>query len=140
MADFINCEKCGRLFQSIADVKLCSRCRESDEDMFKVVREYVYDNPGATVVEVSQATNVPEKKILRFLREGKLETKGDAMLIDCEKCGEPIASGRYCDRCTKDMSQGLRDMAKKMKAELEPQSKDQKSLGKGMYTQYKKPY
>jgi flagellar operon protein (TIGR03826 family) len=140
MADFINCDKCGRMFQTIAGVKLCGRCRESDDDMFKVVREYVYDNPGATVPEVSEATDVPEKKILKFLRDGRLETKGDSMLIDCERCGTAIPSGRYCNACTKEMSQGLRDMAKKMKADLEPQSKDQKSVGKGMYTQHKKPY
>jgi len=134
MADFINCEKCGRVFKTIAGIKLCSRCRETDDDMYKVVREYIYDNPNSTVPEVSEATDVPESKILHFLREGRLETVGQAMLIDCEKCGVAIASGRYCDACTNEMSRGLRNMAKQMQAELNPKKDDQKSLGKGMHT------
>lgn len=138
MAEFINCDKCGRMFQTIADIKLCSRCRESDDDLFKVVREYVYDNPGATVPEVSEATEVTEKKILAFLREGRLETKGDSMLIDCQKCGSPIASGKYCNNCTNEMSNGLRDAAKKIQAEIAPKNDGKKTVGKGMYSQYKK--
>lgn len=134
MADFINCEKCGRMFKTIAGIKLCGRCRESDDDMFKVVREYIYDDPGATVSEVSQATEVPEEKILNFLREGRLVSKGDAMLIDCEKCGKPIASGKYCGSCTQKMSKDLKDAAKKIQAEIKP---DKHNLGKGMHSQYK---
>lgn len=137
MSDFINCDKCGRVFQTIAGIKLCSRCRESDDDMFKVVREYIYDNPGATVPEVSEATEVSEKKILKFLREGRLETKGEAMLIDCEKCGTSIASGRYCNQCTNEMSKGLKDVATKMRAEIAPPKKEKRTIGKGMYTQLK---
>lgn len=138
MAEIINCEKCGRIFQTIGSITICSRCRETDDEMFKVVREYIYDNPGATVPEVSEATDVPEKKILKFLRDGRLETKGDAMLIECEKCGTPIASGRYCDSCNKELTNGLRNMAQQMAQDLSPSEKEKKSIGKGMYTQLKR--
>lgn len=136
MPEIINCEKCGRMFQSAAGVKRCGRCRESDDDMYKVVREYIYDNPGATVPEVSEATDVPEKKILNFLREGRLETKGDTMLIECEKCGDPIPTGKMCDKCNQELTKGLRDMAKQMQQDI-PQDREKKTIGKGMFTQYK---
>lgn len=139
MAGLANCEKCGRMFQTIGSIMICSRCRESDDEMFKVVREYIYDNPGSTVPEVSEATDVPESKILKYLKDGRLETKGDSMLIECEKCGCPIPSGRYCDVCTREMTQGLRNMANKMKQEIKPSNeREKKEIGKGMYTQLKK--
>lgn len=139
MAEVMNCEKCGRMFQSVASVKKCGRCRTSDDDLYKVVREYIYDNPGATVPECSEATDVPEKKILKFLREGRLETKGDAMLINCEKCEEPIASGKFCDKCTQEMTQGLRDVAKQIQESVAPSNeREKKVIGKGMYTQLRK--
>ncbi len=132
MADIKNCSNCGRMFQSVAGVKLCGRCRTSDDDIFKVVREYIYDNPGATIPEVSEATEVAEDKILKFLREGKLEIKGDGMLLDCEKCGASISSGRFCDACTREMTNSFKNVAKSMQASSNTQS------NKGMYTQYKK--
>lgn len=137
MADIINCEKCGRMFKTIGNIKMCSRCREGDDDIFRIVREYIYDNPGATVTEVSEATDVSEKKIIHFLKEGRLETKGDSMLLECEKCGEPIASGRMCNSCNRALTKGLRDLAQQMKKEI-PDQKEEKSIGKGMYSQLKK--
>lgn len=138
MAKLTNCEKCGRMFQTIGSIKLCSKCRETDDDMYKVVREFIYDNPGATVPEVAEATDVAEKKILEFLREGRLETIGENMLIECEKCGEPIKSGKMCDKCNRELTMGLKDMAQKMKADLTSNTREKKTIGKGMHTQYKK--
>jgi len=127
------------MFQPIAGLKVCGRCRTSEDDLYKVVREYIYDNPGATIEEVAEATDVDEKKILKFLRDGRLETTGDSMLIDCEKCGEPIASGKMCDRCTNEMAKGLREVARSIEKEIKPQTeKEKKIIGKGMHTQLKK--
>lgn len=138
MANLVNCEKCGRMFQTIGSVKLCSKCRNTDDEMYKVVREFIYDNPGATVPEVAEATDVPERKILAFLKEGRLETVGDSMLIECEKCGAPIRSGKMCEKCNRELAMGLRDLAKKMQQDLGSDDRDKKSIGKGMHTQYKK--
>jgi flagellar operon protein (TIGR03826 family) len=99
-----NCQKCGRLFSSENNQKFCERCRENDEDMFKLVREYIYDNPNASIPEVAEETEVPEKKILKFLREGKLELKEDSgFMLDCERCGTAISTGRFCNKCAMEM-------------------------------------
>lgn len=131
-----NCERCGRMFQTIAGIKICSRCRENDDEIYKVVKDYVYDNPGVTIDEVSAAVDVPEKMILKFLREGRLETQGEAMLIECEKCGAPIKSGKFCNKCTKQMTMGLKEAAKNIQEHIEPRDsmKEKKSIGHGMHT------
>ncbi|MBU5676653.1 MerR family transcriptional regulator [Alkaliphilus sp. MSJ-5] len=130
--DLRNCKKCGRVFAYIAS-EVCSRCANSDEDDFKKVKEYLYDNPGATIVEVSEETGVDEKKILRYLRESRIEIREeDNLLLDCERCGAPIRSGRFCDPC-------IISMKKEFTAVLKPKAEQPKirDLGKQdtkMYT------
>lgn len=106
-----NCSNCGRAFAYV-NSDLCSRCGGSDEDDFKKVKMYLYDHPGANVIEVSEETGVTEKKILRYLRENRIEIiEEDNLLLDCERCGTSIRSGRFCDSCTaklqKEFSQVL---------------------------------
>lgn len=135
-----NCERCGRMFQTIANIKICSRCRENDDEVFKIVKEYIYNHPGITIEEVSEKLDVTEKIIQKFLRENRLEIDGDSMLIECEKCGDPIKSGRFCNKCTRHMTKGLKNAAKTIKEHIEPHEKinKNKTSGKGMHTQLKR--
>jgi len=97
--DLRNCTKCSRVF-AYNGSEICSRCSSSDMEDFKKVKDYLYDNPGATIVEVSDQTGVNEKKILRYLRESKIEIiENDNLLLDCQRCGTAIRSGRFCDPC-----------------------------------------
>lgn len=100
MAEIRNCPRCGKIYTYIGR-PICSKCMESEENEFKVVKEYVYDNPGATISEVSQETEVTVEKIMRFLREERLEIKSENsnLLLGCEKCGRAINSGRFCENC-----------------------------------------
>lgn len=101
--DLRNCIKCGRVF-AYQGFEVCSRCLDDEEADFKKVKEYLYDYPGATVIEVSEETGVSEKKILRYLREGRIEIREeDNLLLDCERCGRAIRSGRFCDECIAKM-------------------------------------
>ncbi|QXM05162.1 TIGR03826 family flagellar region protein [Crassaminicella indica] len=110
MAEIRNCKECGRLFQYTGISKICPRCQKKDEEDFKVVREYIYENEGATLTEVSEETGVDEDKILRFLREGRLEIVGEnsALILECERCGKPIRTGRFCDACAHELQAGLK--------------------------------
>lgn len=103
-----NCAKCGRMFAGEEHQKFCSKCVENDDDLFRIVREYVYDNPESTIKDTAEATNVPEEKILKFLRQGKLTLKGDGVGLECERCGKSINSGRFCDACAAEMSSGFK--------------------------------
>ncbi|PAB59372.1 TIGR03826 family flagellar region protein [Anaeromicrobium sediminis] len=115
MAELMNCKKCGRVFQYTGITKICQRCRKKDDESFKIVREYVYDNPGATLVEISEETGVEEDIILRYIRQGKLEiiSENSSLLIECERCGKGIKTGRFCDVCIEEMRRGLSPDIKK---------------------------
>ncbi|KAB3539679.1 MerR family transcriptional regulator [Alkaliphilus pronyensis] len=105
--DLRNCSKCGRVF-SYKGVAVCSRCFNDDESDFSKVKEYLYDNPGASVKEVSDETGVTEKQILRYLRENRIEIREESnFFLDCERCGKPIKSGRFCDGCTMQLQKEL---------------------------------
>lgn len=109
MAEIRNCKQCGRIFQYNGMSKICSRCHKKDDDQYQVVKEYVYDNRGATINEISEETGVDEDRILRYIRAGKLEIVGEdsSILIQCERCGKGIRTGRFCDSCIEELRKGL---------------------------------
>lgn len=105
-----NCKECGKLFQYDGISKLCFKCRKKDDEDFRKVKEYLYENPKETITVVAEETEVSEDKILRYLREGKLEIVGEnpGILLDCEACGKAIRTGRFCDQCAHDIEKGLK--------------------------------
>lgn len=124
--DLTNCKKCGRAFMNDGNA-YCKRCRGDSEDEYKIVKEYVYDNPGATILEVHEATGVAEKRILQYLREGRLEIVDDTnFVLDCQRCGVSIKSGKYCDKCSHEMAMELRSAITPKKKEEPAKSADSK--------------
>jgi len=96
------------------------------DEMYKKVRDYLYDHPNATMVEVSEATGVEEKIILEFLREGRLELKEPSPVLTCERCGKPITTGRMCKECLavfeRGLKKGLNESVRKV-SDLKPDSR-----------------
>ena len=107
--DVRNCKKCGKVF-AYNGHNLCPQCKKNEEEEFKIVKEYIYENPGADIQLVSQETGVEVKKILRYLREGKLEIRegNGNLILDCERCGTSIKTGRFCERCTAEVHRELK--------------------------------
>ncbi|MDH7576911.1 MAG: hypothetical protein QHH75_03605 [Bacillota bacterium] len=103
-----NCPECGRLFTFIGR-NLCPACIEQEEASFKEVEKYLEENPGAKVSEVSKATGVSEEKIVSFLRTGRLIPSGTQLFLECERCHQPISSGRFCSECRAVLSSSLRE-------------------------------
>ncbi len=104
-----NCKECGRMFRAASRMqRLCERCRESEEKIFLKVREFIYDNPTTNVMEVSNEMDVDEELVLKWLREGRLQLKGEGVGYPCEKCGEQIQTGRFCATCSREISKSLK--------------------------------
>lgn len=135
----VNCKQCGKIFNYDGS-KVCPKCRREENDNFQKVKEYLYKNPGSSTQEVSDETEVPVAKIIEYLRQGKLEVKGEGnMILECERCGVPIASGRYCDKCIKDMQDTLSGAAKSISSTMKkPETKKKKSIAEIMKTQKRK--
>lgn len=108
MPDLRNCRRCGRMYNYIGGPPICIDCKNADEEVFKKVKEYLYDNPGATLSQVSIECDVSVEKIKMFLKEGRLEiTDGANIILECERCGKPINTGRFCKECQNQVTNDI---------------------------------
>lgn len=104
-----NCKQCGRMFNYMGGVPLCPKCKDKLEDKFAEVKEYVRQNPGATIQMVSEDNDVSVQQIKQWIREERLEFSKDSPVgIECEICGASIRTGRYCEACKKSVTDGFR--------------------------------
>ncbi len=118
--DIRNCRKCGRIFQySGTGPVICENCKREQEKVFEKVRDYIRDNPGASMNQVSEENDVSINQIQQWVREERLEFSRDSgVTFYCEKCGAPIRTGRYCNNCKSSMAQDLEGMYHKPQSAL----------------------
>lgn len=132
--DVRNCRKCGRLFNYAMGPIICQSCKEASEEKFQEVKKYVYEHPGCGIQEVADECDVETKQIKQWLREERLQFSEDsAVLLNCETCGAPIRSGRFCEKCKASMVQNLGNTYKKEKPKAEPKKNDVKEKPKMHY-------
>lgn len=99
MSNQCNCTICGKVFEADKITKLCYTCRQSDRHLFGMIRDFLYDNPGASINEVVDFTGVTSSVVLKYLREGRLQTVGKMKVLNCDDCGVPIDYGNRCEAC-----------------------------------------
>ena len=108
--DVMNCPRCGKIFTRIKS-PLCPSCEKLEEEIFQSLRDFIDEHQECTLSELSEGTNVSPKKILRYIREGRLEiSKGMHGDVRCEVCNRPISQGRYCDACLIKINQNIYDL------------------------------
>jgi uncharacterized protein len=117
------CKNCRRLFNYIYGPELCPNCIKllsvdkveqgketaltvlspaaGDESKFEQVRDYIMNNPKATVVKIAEVNDVTPARLFEWIREDRLEFSNESehAWFTCEKCGTKIRSGRLCNRC-----------------------------------------
>ena len=120
--DLRNCPICGRIY-AYQGRNMCNKCLEKEDDDYAIVRRYVRDNPGASVAEVAEATEIDEEKILQFLRDGRLVTRGMSYTTMCERCGKTISSGKFCDSCLKRLGAQFKNVIPSARKAPEPETK-----------------
>jgi flagellar operon protein (TIGR03826 family) len=104
--DIRNCKRCGKVFNFVGSA-VCAECAQREQEDFAKVREYLFGHPNSTTLEVTKATGVDPKVISRLLREGRLLADNiqvsDGEELRCEKCGQAISRGRFCEKCVGEM-------------------------------------
>lgn len=97
--DAKNCKVCGRIFYHHHN-DICPDCIIRDEQDFQKVRLFLKEFPGSKINVVEEYTGVSSKKILKYLREERLElAEKSEDFLKCLKCGKPITTGMYCSEC-----------------------------------------
>lgn len=102
-----NCRRCGRIFNYVAGQQICEACRKELEADFQKVKEFIKENPNKGIKEVAEECEVPEGQIKQWVREERLEFSKGAGVLNCEQCGSPIATGRFCEKCKAEMTGNL---------------------------------
>ncbi len=106
-----NCKGCGKIFNYISGPPLCASCTAALDLKFEKVKEYVYDNPGAGIQQVSEELDVPIPQIKQWIREERLAFAEDSMIgLECEGCGVTIKTGRFCKSCKDKLAKGLTNL------------------------------
>lgn len=119
-----NCRVCGRIFNYVAGPIACPVCREKAEAKFQQVKEYIRENPGVGIAEVSAVCEVDAAQIRQWLRDERLElAENSPIYMNCESCGAPIRCGRYCEQCKNHMANTLRSVIHEEKPRQQTESK-----------------
>jgi flagellar operon protein (TIGR03826 family) len=105
--DIRNCKRCGKVFNYVGVASVCAECAQREQEDFQKVREYLFAHPNSTTLEVTKATGIDPKVISRLLKEGRLLADNiqisDSEELRCEKCGQAIGKGRFCEKCVSEM-------------------------------------
>lgn len=114
--DIRNCKLCGKMFE-YAGSPLCAACNKQMEDKFMEVKEYIRENPSSSIALVAEDTGVAVQQLKRWIKEERLTfSKDSGVVIQCEKCGASILTGRFCKDCKKNMTKKLEDIYAEPKA------------------------
>lgn len=127
-----NCVLCGRLYlKSYTD--FCLDCYKEIEADFKKVDAFIKDeaNREATLEELSEATDVPEKRIADFIRDGRIYGEDFPNLgYPCAHCGTVIKRQVLCNSCYQEFSSEISRTLKRDKLVDEIGRKPQERAGK----------
>ncbi|MBR1523515.1 MAG: flagellar protein [Lachnospiraceae bacterium] len=117
-----NCRRCGKIFNYIGGQPICPSCREEIEKKFEVVKNYIRENPKASIPQICEECEVDTSQLQQWIREERLVFSDDSPVgIPCEKCGTMIHAGKYCDKCKAELANGLSaSIAKPEAPKIEP--------------------
>ena len=126
-----NCPMCGKLFADTGH-RVCMDCYEKILEKEAEVVNYVRDNPGSKIPEIVEATGATEGMIKKMILEGRFEQIGVKMSYPCEKCGNPIITGKICQSCQEELHKELQKKASAIIAAK--QATKPTGHGHGMYS------
>lgn len=125
MPEIKNCKRCRKIIMYAMGPQLCDDCKKLEEEEFNKVRKFVRDYPGASIQEVSAATEVSQNAILKYLKDGRLEVSEDSPIaIQCENCGARIRSGRFCGACSNTLARDMMSAGRTLRTETPREDRD----------------
>ncbi len=123
----INCVRCKQAFAMVNNTPVCGECLKKEEEQFDLIKVYLDENRGATMEQIAEDTGVPVKRILQFLKDGRLEgVQGSG--LKCSRCGIEITKGKYCPKCDAQLKKSLDALQQGMEVETIFQERAKVSL------------
>lgn len=126
-----NCSKCGRLYLRVRAI--CDDCFQKQEEDYHQAATYLRNNPGSTIQELHEATNVSIAQIRQFIWTGRIISGNFPNLsYPCEACGSMIQKGKTCSTCLGNINK----LASKVQNEGNEQKRDQKEKNNGYISKF----
>jgi flagellar operon protein (TIGR03826 family) len=99
-----NCPRCGRVFAK-GTKEVCPSCIKLVDEEYAECAQYLRENRGASIHQVSEDTGVSVKQITKFIREGRISLSDAPNLgYPCDSCGAPIRESNICESCRKRLT------------------------------------
>jgi len=73
MREVKNCKKCNMIFTTNDGSLFCKKCQIEEDRTFKLIRDYLYDNPGTSVHDLSAKFNISVRRIEEYIRNGRFD-------------------------------------------------------------------
>lgn len=105
------CRSCKKLFPFLAR-GVCGDCIKKTEDEFERVRDYLRENDGAPISQISEETDVSERSIIGWMNEGRLERHGTSRLSAEEEAEQQEARKRLLEGMSEAVDQAAATDAK----------------------------
>ncbi|MGG3284514.1 TIGR03826 family flagellar region protein [Paenibacillus solani] len=103
-----NCPRCGKLY-TLNIRELCSDCMKVIEKEYEKCATFLREQKGATIHEVSEATEVSVRQITKFIKEGRISiANAPNMAYPCEVCGTLIRESNMCESCRTRLTRELK--------------------------------
>lgn len=109
MSTVKNCPRCGKLYLEIGH-KMCMDCFAEEQELEQRVMEFVRENRQVNVKDIIDGTGVPERLVIKMIREGRFVENEFPIAYPCESCGAPIFHGKVCRKCSSDFMNQVAQM------------------------------
>jgi flagellar operon protein (TIGR03826 family) len=115
-----NCPRCGKLFAK-GFKEVCPSCLREIDKEYQLCADFLRENKGSTIHEVSDATSVTIRQITKFIREGRISiVNAPNLSYPCESCGTLIRDNHLCDDCRTRLTKAARTLqSESVKAQAE---------------------
>ena len=113
ITDLKGCNKCGAYFRPLRGEKYCPSCTEQLEDIFHDVKDYIYEHPRCSMMEVATEFNITVGIVKQWVKEERLSFAEDSQVkLTCESCGAAISTGKFCKDCKTKLVSGFNKFTK----------------------------
>lgn len=119
-----NCRRCRKLFNYIGGMPICPTCEKEIEDKFQEVKQYLRENPRASLAQIAEENETSIQQLKQWVREERLLFTDDSpVALECEKCGAIIRTGRFCKNCKGNLADSMQKAIHKPEPKLEKPKK-----------------